>query len=181
MLHCWDWSGGKEYTSCSSRKMLKDDYLLTKIGVDTAENEPEVEVWSINYTCTSYVEPRHRQSRLWAGTRAGSAEKTPADLSWKIRYRTLIWFFSQMSKLQRARSLLYRRQVLQKKYSLESSWRDLQDLHAFAPLRPQYFRKNSSFFPHFLAKFCKISLFLSSFRWVLLRFRWNFVGISPII
>ena len=27
------------------------------------------------------------------------------------------------------------------KYSLESSWRDPQDLHAFAPLRPQYFSK----------------------------------------
>jgi len=27
------------------------------------------------------------------------------------------------------------------KYSLESSLRDLQDLHAFAPLRPQYFSK----------------------------------------
>ena len=27
---------------------------------------------------------------------------------------------------------------------LESSWRDLQDLHAFAPLRPQYFSKSSS-------------------------------------
>ena len=31
-------------------------------------------------------------------------------------------------------------------YSLESSWRDLQDLHAFAPLRPQYFSKTSSIF-----------------------------------
>ena len=37
--------------------MLKNEYLLAKIGVDTAENEPEVEVWSINYTCTSHVEP----------------------------------------------------------------------------------------------------------------------------
>ena len=32
------------------------------------------------------------------------------------------------------------------KYSSESSWRDLQDLHAFAPLRPQYFSKFSSKF-----------------------------------
>ena len=38
--------------------ILKQYYLLAKIGVDTAENEPEVEVWSINYTCTTYVEPR---------------------------------------------------------------------------------------------------------------------------
>ena len=32
------------------------------------------------------------------------------------------------------------------KYSLESSWRELQDAHAFAPLRSQYFRKCSSNF-----------------------------------
>ena len=70
-----------------------------------------------------------------------------------LRYRTFVWFFSQMSKLYRARSLLYRRQILQKKYSLESSWQDLQDVHAFAPLRPQYFRKKSS---NFFAFFCKI-------------------------
>ena len=36
-----------------------------------------------------------------------------ADLSWKVRYRTVPWFFSQMSKLYRARPLLYRRQLLQ--------------------------------------------------------------------
>jgi len=35
---------------------------------------------------------------------------------------------------------------LARKYSLESSWRDLQDLHAFAPLKPQYFSKISSIF-----------------------------------
>ena len=34
--------------------------------------------------------------------------------------------------------------IFASKYSLESSWRDLQDLHAFAPLRPQYFSKFSS-------------------------------------
>ena len=41
-------------------------YLLAKIGVDTAENEPEVEVSSIKYTCTSSVEPKPilRSSRV---------------------------------------------------------------------------------------------------------------------
>ena len=67
------------------------------------------------------------------------------------------------------------------KYLLESSWRDLQHLHAFAPLRPQYFRIFSSIFFAFFGKICKISLFLNSFHWFLLRFWWNFVGISPII
>ena len=44
--------------------------------------------------------------------------------------------------------------IFARKYSLESSWRDLHDLHAFAPLRPQYFRKFSS---RILAFFHKIS------------------------
>ena len=39
-----------------------------------------------------------------------------------------------------------------KNNSLESSWRDLQDLHAFAPFRPQYFRKKSSNFFAFFGK-----------------------------
>ena len=40
-----------------------------------------------------------------------------------------------------------------------SSWRDLQDLHAFAPLRPQYCRKFSSNFFAFFGKICKIRYF----------------------
>ena len=49
-------------------------------------------------------------------------------------------------KLYRARSRLYRSRVLQvnTKYSLGRSWRDLQDLHAFAPLSIQKFNQNSS-------------------------------------
>jgi|AACY02.10.fsa_nt_gi hypothetical protein len=39
------------------------------------------------------------------------------------------------------------------KYSLESSWRDLQEIHVFAPLRPKYFKKNRQFFSHFSAIF----------------------------
>ena len=51
-----------------------------------------------------------------------------------------------ISKLWTARSRLYRSRFLQvnTRWKKESSWRDLQDLHAIAPLRPQYFRKNSS-------------------------------------
>ena len=36
----WDWSGAKVCKSCSSRKMLKNEALVAKIGVDTAENDP---------------------------------------------------------------------------------------------------------------------------------------------
>ena len=74
------------------------------------------------------------------------------------------------AKLGRARSRLYRSQFLQlnNKYSLEfeSSW-DLQDLHVFAPLRPQYFRKLSSnffaFFGKILQKFAIFQFFFIDF------------------
>ena len=63
-----------------------------------------------------------------------------------------------MIKLYKARSLLYRRQILQENIR----WKALDEiykinhLHAFAPLRPQYFRKNRQTVSHFSAKFYKI-------------------------
>ena len=85
---------------------------------------------------------------------------------WKLN-QTLRGSFSAVSKPNFA-----------SKYSLESSWRDLQDLHAFAPLRPQYFSKFSS---NFLA-FSKLDILKSSiffkfrrdFHW----FSWNLLGFS---
>ena len=68
-----------------------------------------------------------------------------------------------------------------RKYSLESSWRDLQDLHAFAPLRPQYFRKKSSnvfaFFGKCLQKFLIFELFSLIFAQILMKFCRNFANI----
>ena len=69
----------------------------------------------------------------------------------------------QAAKLRRARSWLYRRRFLQvnTKYSLESSWRDLQDLHTFAPLRSQNFtQKSSTFFREWRMNFRCYSSFL---------------------
>ena len=48
-----------------------------------------------------------------------------AALSWKVRYRTILWFFSQMSKLYGARSLLYRRQILQ----VNIRWKALDEIY----------------------------------------------------
>ena len=39
-LNFWDWSSAKECKSCRSRKMLKDEYFVAKISVDTAANAP---------------------------------------------------------------------------------------------------------------------------------------------
>ena len=47
---------------CRSRRKLSNEYLLAKIGIDTAENEP-LEVWgenSIQYSIVSLVVPRYK-------------------------------------------------------------------------------------------------------------------------
>ena len=40
LLKFWVLSGAKVDKSIRSRKMLQNEYLVAKIGVDTAENEP---------------------------------------------------------------------------------------------------------------------------------------------
>ena len=44
MLEFCEWSGAKAHQSDRSRQELSNEYLVTKIGFDTAENEP-FEVW----------------------------------------------------------------------------------------------------------------------------------------
>ena len=43
----------------------------------------------------------------------------------------------------KARSRLYRNQIFARKYTFDSIFQDLQDLHSSAPLRSQNFRKKS--------------------------------------
>ena len=65
-----------------------------------------------------------RRSRSPSGYLGGPRGSTDY-LSWKVRYRTFPWFFSQMSKLYRARSLLYRRQILQ----VNIRWKALDEIY----------------------------------------------------
>ena len=65
---------------CRSRRELSNAYLIAKIGVDTAENEP-LEVWgenSIQYALHSLLETaalaRH-------GSRRGDRREAPLDLA----------------------------------------------------------------------------------------------------
>ena len=44
LLKFWHLRGAKDCKSCRPRKMLKNEYLVAKIGFDTAENEPS-KVW----------------------------------------------------------------------------------------------------------------------------------------
>ena len=81
--------------------------------------------------------------------------------SWKIRYRILLWFFSQnlMIKFYKARSLLYRSQVLQENIR----WKALDEIYKiYMLLHRSDLNISENFlqiFSHFLAKFCKFIFF----------------------
>ena len=64
------------------------------------------------------------QFRSATPTTAPSMSPTPQPtrrtLCWEVRYRSSLWFFSQMNKLYRARSPLYRRQSLQENIHWEA-------------------------------------------------------------
>ena len=76
---------------------------------------------------------------------------------------------------------------MERDWKMKSSWRDLQDLHAFAPLRPQYFSKLSSNVSSSLLEILQHSAFLTGCwaKVVIFRIYVNetfseFRGISPI-
>ena len=49
LLKFGEWSGAKDYQSDRSRQELSNEYLIAKIGFDTAENEP-LKVWITDHT-----------------------------------------------------------------------------------------------------------------------------------
>ena len=107
-----------------------------------------------------------------------------APLSWKVRYRTFPWFFSQMSKLYRARSLLYRRQILQENIrwkALDEIYKIYMLLHRSDLNIPEKIRQT---FSHFSAIFCKIYPFSKNFiefAQILMKFCRNFADILKIV
>ena len=99
------------------------------------------------------------------------------DLSWKVRYRILLWFFSQTIKLYRARSLLYRGQLLQENIRWKLLTRSTR-FTCFCTAQTSIFEKMFVKKCHVFWFFCKIHFFENC---VLLKCWWNFVEISPII
>ena len=76
LLKFCDLSGAKVYESCRSRQELSNDYLLAKIGVDTAENEPLKSLGKIQFIIHSppSLGPRRRSgSKPRAAARSSSA------------------------------------------------------------------------------------------------------------
>ena len=155
---------------CRSRRELSNAYLLAKFGFDAAENEPleswteirkfggakipiviskfpwKLEIWTVGPVCLSEP-PRWLPSFALRSVAASS----PANGDLSCRYRTFLWFFSQMSKLYRPRSPLYRRQILQENIR----WRALDEIFKIYMLlhRSDFniSEKFRHFFSHFLA------------------------------
>ena len=84
-------------------------------------------------------------------------------LSWKVRYRTLLWFLIKIIKLYKARSLLYRRQILQENIR----WKALDEIYKIYMLLHRsdlnISEKNRQTFSHFLQKFAKFTHFRKMF------------------
>ena len=131
-----------------------------KFGANTTEDEQKCcrMFWRLpgqNSPAGPLAGDRHRGG----GKRGRRERRQRLRLSWKVRYRTFLWFFSQMIKLYRARSLLYRRQILQENIrwkALDEIYKIYMLLHRSDLNISENFRQ---FFSHFMAKICKNSLF----------------------
>ena len=79
----WVPSGVKVFKSCRSWKMLQNDYLVAKIGVDTAENEPRKE--SCGRGDQAELSAQLGWSNSARGTRWGRPASRPAAPRWDCR------------------------------------------------------------------------------------------------
>ena len=89
------------------------------------------------------------------------------NLNWKVRYRTFLWFFSQVSKLYRAPSLLYRRQILQENIR----WKALDEIYKI------YTAPNCNLLANILQHIGDLQI-LQNCPGVV-SYRWNLHGILP--
>ena len=132
--------------------MLQNAYFVAKIGADTAENEqhsaeilPTDALWR-GPSPVLRGRPR-RPARRALRPRSLHRERA-ARRPWAKFCKFLAGSFSAVSKRNFAR-----------KYAFDSIFQALQDLHPFAPLQSQNFRKKSvwknSNFRENSAKFCK--------------------------
>ena len=137
---------------CRSRRELSNAYLLANFGFDTAENEPS-KVCRPSMSTTASPAPRSR------GCRAATGPSRPASWAGSGRSRgaaprssegRLLPESEGSGKLDRARSRLYRGQILQE----SMRWKALAEIytmHSFAQLCNLIFcQKFAIFFLHFL-------------------------------
>ena len=158
--------------------MLQNAYSIAKIGADTAENEQHfAEILPTDALS------RLRPAVLMTGERSGGPPRstTKLDANWLCLLDAFSKnaffenaFFENFANFWRARSRLYQNEILQEnnsKYAFDSIFQALQDLHPFAPLQSQNFRKNrfekSAILVKIQQKFCKsrkICKILSNFK-----------------
>ena len=134
---------------CRSRRELSNEYLLAKVGVDTAENEP-LEVWG-KIQFIIHLPPSLRLSLSLSQERRLRNAKNPGagpHGDWRRSHQLVRQLVRQVGdgldglvrprvrgsgKLYKARSRLYRSQILQ----VNTRWKALAEIytmHSFAPL-----------------------------------------------
>ena len=119
---------------CRSRRELSNAYLLAKFGFDTAENEP-------SKVCRP--PPRAATTRRRRGGRPPIVRDDPGRLA-------------RSGKFDRARSRLYRRQILQENMRLKAL-AEIYTMHSFAQLcNLTFFCQNFAKILQNSAKFLKI-------------------------
>ena len=130
--------------------MLKNAYLLAKIGADTAENEqhfaeilPKTGNRHSNEARDAVAQAlRHENDLVMVAAAYAAVDACNADAE-KARQQN----WQNFEKFWRARSRLYQNEILQEnnnsKYAFDSIFQALQDLHTFAPLQSQKFHKKS--------------------------------------
>ena len=133
----------KACKSCRSHQQLSNEYFLAKFGVDTEENEPyqSLIIWLKNQSKLRYRTFQLSRGREFSSKRdnsrppiARSAEPAMPPAA-HPNARSLVERFDSepycdfsakiMTKLHRARSLLYRRQILQE----NMRWKTLDEIY----------------------------------------------------
>ena len=134
--------------------MLKNAYLLAKIGADTAENEPNFAEKKLPKIVSPVPAARRRrelraleQLEEDAVARAGPLlEELPhVDLRRGMFYfvKFAIIIFTNFCKFLVGSFSAVSKRNFARKYAFDSIFQALQDLHPFAPLQSKKIRKKS--------------------------------------
>ena len=125
--------------------MLKNAYLLAKIGADTAENEQHfAEILPIGRRVADRCRDRRGEAPA-----AAAAEQLPGRaraVGERVAVRRLDYEKFCSSKFCKFLAGLFSavsKRNFARKYAFDSIFQFLQDLHPFAPLQSQIFRKKS--------------------------------------
>ena len=115
--------------------MLSNANFLAKFRFDTAENEPAKNLQNLNFA--NFCKTCPASSPATVVSFGGATMNAFFENAFNK-------IFENFANFWRARSRLYQNEILQEnntKYAFDSIFQALQDLHPFAPLQSQKFRK----------------------------------------